>query len=291
MLGLWMLCHTDTSHSWSCGQPAVKKKKRSLRNKRVPAKAECLQNWDGVWGRSSLTLIHWHLCPCTNLFDPYFPPIRLVKLSASAPNLSSSITSITSSPSAKHSSPLRLRGIPATSVPAQHVHKYMAKTWINSSELSWCCLCNHSINSRFPLPFPTEKDSAAPPGHLKQSTNISSMHKELQVIYWNAQRAPQSIKCSPATRAGKVLEHSPPVYLWSWQTQSQKSGCRGRGASRRAAQQISCRSLQPRRSLSQYGEKGRGHLFPVVRLKHEVNKMCTSQRNPKEPLTWRVMRG
>lgn len=65
-------------------------------------------------------------------FDPYFPPILQVKLSASVPNLSSSITS---SPSAKPSSPLRLRGIPATSVPAQlftHVHKYIAKAWINS---------------------------------------------------------------------------------------------------------------------------------------------------------------
>lgn len=51
-----------------------------------------------------------------NYFNPYFPPILQVKPSGSVPNLSSSITS---SPSAKPSSPLCLRGTPVPSVPAQ----------------------------------------------------------------------------------------------------------------------------------------------------------------------------
>lgn len=37
----------------------------------------------------------------------------------------------------------------------------------NSSELSWCCLCNHSISSRFPLPFQTEKA----PLHLQATSS------------------------------------------------------------------------------------------------------------------------
>lgn len=32
-----------------------------------------LQNWDGLWGTSCLTLIQWHLCPCINLLTILTP--------------------------------------------------------------------------------------------------------------------------------------------------------------------------------------------------------------------------